>query len=259
MDDLESDHISRQEIVRWGSCAAVALLAHVAFVVAVLARPDESDPDAGSPVVMVDLAPIASAPSQTPSDQAPAPQVQTESEERMRQDVERKEKPPEEQIEETPTRNPEVALPQRTPDPPKEEQQAKVPRQAQDASQAAAPQSAAVTAALAAGPAPGANEGPTSVAITRWEISIKVRLEQAKRYPAQAHGAKGIAQVSFSIDRNGHVLSSRIVQSSGLAILDDDVLATLKRADPLPLPPHGIGDDKLSIVTSIRYKLPGER
>jgi protein TonB len=259
MDDLESDHISRQEIVRWGSCAAVALVAHVAFVVAVLAHPDESDPDAGSPVVMVDLAPVASAPSQTPSDLAPAPQVQTESEERMRQDVQRKEKPPEEQIEETPTRNPEVALPQRTPDPPKEEQQAKVPQQAQDASQAAAPQSAAVTAALSAAPAPGASEGPTSAAITRWEISIKVRLEQTKRYPAQAHGSKGIAQVNFRIDRNGHVVSSRIVQSSGSAALDEDALATLKRADPLPLPPNGITDDKLTIVTSIRYKLPGER
>jgi protein TonB len=259
MDDLESDHISRQEIVRWGSCAAVALLAHVAFVVAVLARPDESDPDAGSPVVMVDLAPVASAPSQVPSDLAPAPQVQTESEERMRQDVQRKEKPPEEQIEETPTRNPEVALPQRTPDPPKEEQQAKVPQQAQDASQAAAPQNAAVTAALAAAPAPGASEGPTSAAITRWEISIKVRLEKAKRYPAQARGSKGVAQVDFRIDRNGHVVSSRIVQSSGSAALDEDALATLKRADPLPLPPNGITDDKLTIVTSIRYKLPGER
>jgi protein TonB len=114
-------------------------------------------------------------------------------------------------------------------------------------------------AALPAAPAPGASEGPTSAAITRWEISIKVRLEKAKRYPAQARGSKGVAQVDFRIDRNGHVVSSRIVQSSGSAALDEDALATLKRADPLPLPPNGITDDKLTIVTSIRYKLPGER
>jgi protein TonB len=208
---------------------------------------------------MVDLAPIATAPSKTPSDQAPAPQVQTESQERVREDAQRLEKPPEtEQVEQTPTRNSDVALPQRVPDPPKQEQQEKVKQQAQDASHAAAPQSAAVTAALSAAPAPGRNEEQTSAAIATWERSLAARLETSKRYPSRARGEKGIAQVTFRIDRKGHVIDSRIVQSSGFAVLDEDALATLKRADPLPVPPSDISDDKLSIMTSIRYKLPKE-
>ena len=260
MDDADSfEFVSRQEVLRWCGCAAAVLTAHVLFMVAVLAHSNEANPNAGSPVVMVDLAPIATAPSKTPSDQAPAPQVQTESEQRVREDVRRQEKPLEEQVEETPTRNPEGTLPQRTPDPPKQEQQEEIQQDAQDASHAAAPQSAAVTAALSAAPAPGQSEAETSEAIATWERSLASRLETIKRYPSRARGEKGVAKVTFRIDRDGHVLSSRVVQSSGSAILDDDALATLRRADPLPLPPTGIADDKLSIVTSIRYKLPKER
>jgi periplasmic protein TonB len=253
-----SDRISKEEVVRWASCGAVVLAAHVLFIVAVLARPDFADAEAGSPIVMVDLAPVASAPSNVPSDQPPAPQVQTESQERVRQDEQRKEKPPEEQVDETPTQS-EVTLPKREPDPPKETQEEKVKQEAQEASHAAAPQNAPVVAALPAAPAPGRDEEKTSVAIATWERSLAVRLETSKRYPVRAHGEKGVAQVTFRLDRNGHVLSSKIVQSSGSAILDDEALATLKRADPFPHPPSAASDDQLTIVTSIRYKLPKER
>jgi periplasmic protein TonB len=258
MDYTSSDRLSRQDVVRWTACAAVAVAAHGMLAVAVLARPDEVL-DEGSPVVMVELAPIAAAPSNIPSDQAPAPQVQTESEQVMREDVERKEKPPEEQVEEAPAPNPEVTLPQRVPEPPKQEQEAKVEQQAQDESHAAAPQSAPVTAALAAAPAPGHNDERAAVAMATWERELSARLEAIKRYPPDARGEKGIAQVAFRIDRNGHVLSRRIIQSSGSALLDADALATLKRADPLPAPPSGISDDMLTIKTAIRYKLPNER
>lgn len=258
MDYTSSDRLSRQDMVRWTACGALAVAAHGLLGVAVLARPDEVL-DAGSPVVMVELAPIAAAPSQTPNDQAPAPQVQTESEQRVREDVEHKEKPPEEQVEETPAPNPEVTLPERVPEPPKQEQEAKVEQQAQEESHAAAPQSAPVTAALPAAPAPGHNEERAAVAMATWERDLSARLEAVKRYPPGARGEKGIADVAFRIDRNGHVLSSHIIRSSGSALLDTDALATLKRADPLPAPPSGISDDMLTIRTAIRYKLPNER
>jgi periplasmic protein TonB len=258
MKDTSSDRLSSQDLVRWSACAAVAVTAHGLLAAAVLARPDEVL-DPGSPVVMVELAPIAAAPSQTQSDQPPAPQIQTESEQRVREDVEQKEKPPEEQVEQTPAPNPEVTLPQRVPDPPKQEQEAKVEQRAQEEIHAAAPQSAPVTAALPAAPAPGHNDERTAVAMATWERELSTRLEAIKRYPRGARGEKGIAQVAFRIDRNGHVLSSRIIQSSGSALLDADALATLKRADPLPAPPSGISDDMLTIKTAIRYKLSNER
>jgi periplasmic protein TonB len=254
-----SEFISRQEVLRWSTCAAAVLVAHVLFIAAVLARPDESDPDAGAPVVMVDLAPIATAPSPIPSDQPPAPQVQTESEARTRQDVQQQQKPPEEQIEETPTRNREVELPQHLPDPPKQEQQAKIQQQAQDASHAAAPQSAPVTAALSAAPAPGHNEDRTSAAIASWERTLHAHLERFRRYPAQAGGAAGVANLAFQIDRQGRVLSSRILRSSGSSALDEEALAMIKRAEPLPRPPDSLADTQLLFTIPVRYSGLGQR
>jgi periplasmic protein TonB len=257
MDEwISRGFITPQEILRWAVCGTIVLLAHVALVAAVLARPDLVDPDAGSPVVMVELAPVAAAPSQVPNDQPPAPQVQPELQERMQQDVQQEKKPEQEQVEQTP-QNSDVQLPQREPDPPKEVEE-KVKQSAQEASHAGAPQSADVMAALPRGPAPGQITGPTTAAMTRWEISLKARIEAVKRYPAAAHGARGVAQAAFRIDRNGHVLESRITKSSGSAALDAETLAILKRADPFPAPPNGILDRQLSISVPIEYKLPGE-
>ena len=258
MDDATSDRVGGQDLVRWASCAVLAIAAHGLLAVAVLARPDEVS-DAGSPVVMVELTPIAAAPSQTPNDQPPAPQVQTESEQRVPEDVDQKQKPPEERVEETHVPNPEVTLPERVPEAPKQHREAKVEQQAQDASHAAAPQSAPVTAALPTAPAFGHDAERSAAAMATWDRALSARLEAVKRYPARAHGEKGIARVAFRIDRNGRVLSSRITQSSGSAALDEDALATIKRADPLPTPPSGVSDELLTIETAIKYKLPKER
>jgi periplasmic protein TonB len=255
---VSSDHVSRQELVRWVACATVVVAAHGMLGVAVLAHPDEAI-DSGSPVVMVELAPIAAAPSQTPSDQAPAPQVQTESEQRVREDVERKEKPPEEQVEEIPARNPEVTLPQQVPDPPKQEQEAKLEQQPQEASHAAAPRSAPVTAALPAAPAPGQIESPTTAVLAAWERTLVAHLERFKHYPPQAAGAQGVINLVFHIDRQGHVLKTRVLRSSGSSALDNEALAMIKRADPLPAPPNGVTDTELSFTIPIRYSAAGLR
>jgi protein TonB len=63
----------------------------------------------------------------------------------------------------------------------------------------------------------------------------------------------GEARLQFSIDRNGRVLTSRIVHSSGSDALDEEALALVKRAAPLPPPPVGLPDDRLSFVVPIRY------
>jgi periplasmic protein TonB len=255
MDDATSDRVSRQDLVRWAICAAAALVAHILFAVVVLAQPDDFDPEAGSPIVMVDLASIASAPSQVPNDLPPAPQVAPELEPQMQQEVEHKDKPPDEQVEETPARDPEDTLPKREPDPPKQEQEqeAKVEQQAQDASRAGAPQNAPLLASLPAAPAPGEVEQPTTAVVAKWERSLVAHLERFEHYPSNADGAWGVASVVFQIDRRGHVFKSRIAQSSGSSVLDQEALAMIERADPLPAPPNNIPDTKLSITTPIRF------
>jgi outer membrane biosynthesis protein TonB len=154
MEGAYPTFVGKNDLIRWTMSGATVLAAHILLVVAVLAQPDMSDVDAGSPIVTVDLAPVAAAPSTTPSDQPPAPQVQTEAEERTHQDMQQ-EKQPDQPVEQTPEQKSEAELPQRQPDPPKEQQQAKVQQEEQEASHAAAPQSADVMASLPAAPPPG--------------------------------------------------------------------------------------------------------
>jgi protein TonB len=75
------------------------------------------------------------------------------------------------------------------------------------------------------------------------------------RYPAQAKGATGIVNLSFSIDRQGHVLNSQIIKSSGSAVLDAEALSLLTRAAPLPPPPAAVPDSDLTFVLPIRFGL----
>jgi len=83
---------------------------------------------------------------------------------------------------------------------------------------------------------------------------LLAQLQRNTRYPPQAGHARGVATVTFKIDRSGHVLSSRVVQSSGSAVLDEEALATIKRAEPLPLPPADIPDAQLATINvPIRY------
>ena len=116
-----------------------------------------------------------------------------------------------------------------------------------------APQSASAPARLAAAPAVAPVERPTSAAIASWERLLVAQLERHKRYPPQAGGKVGEARLAFDIDRTGRVLASRIVHSSGSDALDREALALLRRAAPLPPPPAGLPDDRLSFVVPIRY------
>ena len=70
-------------------------------------------------------------------------------------------------------------------------------------------------------------------------------LERNKHYPETAAIAArtGVAQVFFSLDRQGRVLESRVVRSSGANALDEEALALLRRAQPFPPPPRELAGD----------------
>ena len=106
------------------------------------------------------------------------------------------------------------------------------------------------TPPVATGPAP-----PASVpsATASWQQSLVARLAKVQRYPAQARGVKGVVSLAFTMDRHGKVVSSRIVKSSGSAVLDAEALDLIKRAAPLPPPPADIADSDLSFIVPIRF------
>jgi TonB family protein len=75
-------------------------------------------------------------------------------------------------------------------------------------------------------------------------------LDHYMRYPdaARAQGHEGTALLSFGMNRDGHVLTYYPVRSSGCPALDDEVLAMIERASPLPAAPPGFNEQVVQLV-----------
>jgi periplasmic protein TonB len=228
---------SRRDAIHWSVCFAVVIAAHGGAALALLRQaPSDSDFDAGAPVVMIELpeAPAAFAPP--PAELPPGP---TEPETEQTPPPKEETKPAEEVAE--------VALPE--PEPPKQQPPA------EEKPPTAMP-SVAMVPTTPALPVAGAAVQP-SAAIQRWESALVAHIERFKRYPAEARarGQHGLARVAFTIDRDGWVRESRILETSGSPELDRECLAMLARAQPMPKPPSQAQTGELSFVVPIRFNI----
>jgi protein TonB len=106
-----------------------------------------------------------------------------------------------------------------------------------------------------AAPAMGQVPDSTAAAIASWQQLLQAQLERFKRYPCRTRGAHGKVTVAFMVGRNGSAVSSQIIQGSGSAILDEEALALIKRAQSLPPPPSTIADNQLNLVAPINFVL----
>lgn len=88
--------------------------------------------------------------------------------------------------------------------------------------------------------------------ITKWQQSLVAHLARFKSYP-HAGAAAGVVSLTFTIDRKGNLVSSRIEKTSGSDVLDAEALAMVKRATPFPAPPAGVADADLTFVVPIRF------
>jgi len=70
---------------------------------------------------------------------------------------------------------------------------------------------------------------------------VSAHLRRYQQYPADARGRgdQGTATVSFGLDGGGRVTSARLVRGSGVASIDQEVQAMVRRASPFPAPPDG--------------------
>jgi protein TonB len=111
-------------------------------------------------------------------------------------------------------------------------------------------------AARLAASAVGSSASPAAVPST-WKSSLLARLERYKRYPeaARAGREEGTTLLSFTIDRDGRVLDSFIARSSGFARLDDETLAMIARAQPLPKIPPEVPGETLQLVVPIHFSI----
>jgi periplasmic protein TonB len=90
-----------------------------------------------------------------------------------------------------------------------------------------------------------------------WESLLLKHLQEFKSYPLEARrrNEQGVVLLAFSIDRNGHVVSRRIVKGSGYADLDAEVMALVERAQPMPAFPPSMTEAELNLTVPIRFSL----
>jgi periplasmic protein TonB len=205
---------------RWGICFAVVVAAHAAAALALsLHLSPDSDFGVDAPVVTIELPESFLVAAVPPTDLAPGPK---EEESEATSPPKEEAKPPEPDAQ--------IALPE----PPRPEPQ-------QETKQATAPPAAV----------------PSAAVVHRWESELVAHIERFKRYPAEARARReqGIARVAFTIDRDGWVSSTRIVQTSGSSELDREALAMLTRAQPVPRPPNRVPSSELSFTVPVRFNI----
>jgi periplasmic protein TonB len=267
---------------RWVISGAIVVLAHGGIAAAMVTWREPSDPAEPAAAIVINLAPVPVAPAMLQPEIPPGPEqvmseaspnrpvesVEEKIEEKTEQKVEAQlEHKVEEKIEAKPVEeppsevppapNPEVAI---EPPPRQEVKQETPQRQAPSAPVpvTSAPQVIAEEmAALPAAPTQGPPNPSRSNAVPKWQTQVVALLERNKRYPAtaQARGEQGVAQVSFSLDRQGRVIDSRVVRSSGAAALDEEALALLRRAQPFPAPPPELVGARVDLTVPIRFNL----
>jgi protein TonB len=253
---------------RWAAAAMFVVVAHAGCTALALMRwPDDDADDAAASSVMVEMVP---APTPTPVDSpdiAHGPLTQEAvltppAAKETKEEVD-KEMPT---VEPSPAPDPEVVLP--TPHPvtdkkpdeekPKEETPTQVSADQTEAAVAMAPPrvEAKEEPPAAAAPSPSASAA-VARAQAAWEKALVSHLNRFKRYPdqARARSNQGDVAVQFTIDRLGSLVASRVVRSSGSTALDEEALAVLQRASPLPAPPGQIAGATFDLTLPIQFRI----
>ena len=259
----ESRHVRG---IRWAGAAVLVVALHAGGALALLHWQEDDSPDVPGSIA-IELAPLTAAPAVTSADIAPGPLMQEEAPapeaRKQTKETVAEEMPPLEPAPLAP--EPAVKLPEPQPDKnekPQEKADEKVARE-EDSRQAnaapmttAPPPSEADPSNAAAAPAPGLSAIAVK-AQANWQRSLVAHINRYKRYPAQArtHKVEGIVSVEFTLDRSGQILSARVAHSSGSAVLDEEAVALLRRAAPLPSPPQEIPPEGFSLVLPIRFQM----
>src|SRR5262249_13149021 len=87
----------------------------------------------------------------------------------------------------------------------------------------------------------GSGSGPQAIASNAsYQGRVVAHLARYKQYPAAA-GSKGegAGAVTFSLSGSGDVTSVTVSRSTGAAVLDQELVAWVRRASPFPAPPNG--------------------
>ncbi|MCX8256417.1 protein of unknown function [Beijerinckiaceae bacterium RH AL1] len=87
-----------------------------------------------------------------------------------------------------------------------------------------------------------------------WVGAIVGRIEDRKPLLHMALKAPVTVAVSFTVARDGRLVSSSVAKPSGDAAIDRRAVEVLASAAPFPPMPQGLTDDSLSFTVPLRFK-----
>ncbi|RTL91133.1 TonB family protein [Ancylobacter aquaticus] len=270
----------------WVACGVVVLAVHGGALGYMLTDPPilaAEEPAA----IMIELAEMPVAPAAQPVELPPGPEM-VEAPEEVQEEV-----PPDplaEEVEDTPPPEPppveepvpevtespaetievplpppppeasEIPPPEKKPEPPKERPKPKPkPKEREKSNKPPSPRTSAAPSLDAqnsdriAAPTSGAASSNSRVP-ANWRSRLMAHLHRHKRFPVGESGS-GKAMVTFSINRAGQVLSVRLAGSSGNPRFDEEAVAMLRRASPVPPPPPEVAGSTISFTVPVLFSL----
>mgnify|MGYP005839581427 CR=1 FL=1 len=90
-----------------------------------------------------------------------------------------------------------------------------------------------------------------------WQRSIAMAVAENQTYPRSAlrRQLEGTARVKITIDRSGTIASFEVVEATGHNALDRTVPKLMERLSPLPAPPSSLGDNNLTFILPLAWRL----
>jgi len=106
-----------------------------------------------------------------------------------------------------------------------------------------------------------ANGDATSLEQARisYQDLVAKQIARSKRYPERALKRRktGEGSIRLEISADGSVSQMTILRSTNTPILDDELLAMVKRASPFPAFPRDLRKDRVAFVIPVEFRLGG--
>jgi len=98
---------------------------------------------------------------------------------------------------------------------------------------------------------------PPDTAVVDFQVKLLRHLNRHKRYPAQARAKReqGTVMVRFIMDRSGKVVHAVLEKACNFPALNEEGVALLSRAQPLPIPPPQLEGDRIEMIVPVEFSL----
>lgn len=107
-------------------------------------------------------------------------------------------------------------------------------------------------------PSPGTGESALRERVT-WQKELAAHFDKFKRYPEDRSARAAEVIINFVLNDVGHIVSSRLVKSSGDPVFDDAALSMLQRSDPVPPPPPLVASAGLSFTMPVIFHVKARK